>query len=53
MKARKGILKGFTGVSDPYEEPLKADIIVESSEQPPEKIVDYIYDKIKEAGYLS
>ena len=51
--ARKGVIKDFTGISDPYEKPINADIIVDSSGQSPEKIVNYIYKKIKKAGYLS
>ncbi|PSN70338.1 ATP-sulfurylase [Corynespora cassiicola Philippines] len=30
-KARRGEIKGFTGVDDPYEEPQKADLVVDTS----------------------
>ncbi|HLJ99706.1 MAG TPA: adenylyl-sulfate kinase [Streptosporangiaceae bacterium] len=30
-KARAGLLDGFTGVSDPYEEPYDADLILDTS----------------------
>ena len=33
MKALAGEIKNFTGISDPYEEPLAPDIIVNSSEE--------------------
>ena len=29
-KARKGEIKGFTGIDDPYEAPEKADLIVDT-----------------------
>jgi adenylylsulfate kinase len=45
-KAKAGIIKNFTGISDPYEAPEKADIVVktheESIEQSAKKILDYL-----------
>jgi adenylyl-sulfate kinase len=45
-KARAGIIKNFTGVSDPYEEPLHAEVVVntadETIEQSAEKILSYL-----------
>jgi adenylylsulfate kinase len=45
-KAREGIIKNFTGVSDPYEEPLKAEVVVhtgkESVEESAKKILDHL-----------
>lgn len=45
-KARTGEIKNFTGISDPYEEPEKADIVLhtdkESSEESIEKVVSYL-----------
>lgn len=45
-KARAGIIKNFTGISDPYEEPESPEITVntgsESIEQSAEKILDYL-----------
>lgn len=29
-KAREGVIKGFTGIDDPYEEPLKPEMIIET-----------------------
>jgi adenylyl-sulfate kinase len=37
-KARRGELKGFTGVDDPYEEPLDPDIVAKTAEHDPEAI---------------
>jgi sulfate adenylyltransferase len=50
--ARKGVIKQFTGISDPYEEPKNAEIIIDSSGISPEKLVDQIYDKINDLGYI-
>ena len=45
-KARAGIIKNFTGISDPYEEPEKAEVIVDTSkesiEESAEKILGYL-----------
>jgi len=50
--AREGILKEFTGISDPYEEPTNAEIVIDSGETAPELLVDEIYFRIKEMGYI-
>ena len=50
--ARKGTIKEFTGISDPYEAPTDAEIVVNSSEVPPEELVDQIYLSIKKLGYI-
>ncbi len=48
-KARAGEIKNFTGISDPYEAPEKAEIVVhtgdESIEQSGDKIIDYLRSK--------
>jgi len=50
--ARKGVIKEFTGISDPYEVPENAEIVVNSSGTSPEELVDQIYLRIKEMGYI-
>ena len=50
--ARKGIIKEFTGISDPYEIPENAEIIINSSGTSPEELVDQIFLRIKEMGYI-
>jgi sulfate adenylyltransferase len=50
--ARKGVIKEFTGISDPYEAPTDAEIVVNSSGTPPEELVDQIFIRIKEMGYI-
>jgi sulfate adenylyltransferase len=45
-KARRGEIKGFTGIDDPYEAPEKAEILLETVRSDPEsnarKIVEYL-----------
>tara|TARA_X000001036_G_scaffold417413_1_gene435368 strand:+ start:602 stop:2260 length:1659 start_codon:yes stop_codon:yes gene_type:complete len=50
--AREGIVKEFTGISDPYEVPVNPEIVIDSSGIAPEKLVDQIYNKIKELKYI-
>ncbi len=51
--ARKGKIKEFTGISDPYEEPSDPEIVINTSDDRPEKLVNRIYDAISEMGYIS
>lgn len=51
-KARQGILKQFTGINDPYEEPAHAEIVIDSSSENPEILVQDILLKIEQLGYL-
>jgi sulfate adenylyltransferase len=48
-KARKGLIKGFTGISDPYEEPERPELIAKTEEATPEElvaqIIQYLYDR--------
>jgi len=50
--AREGKIKEFTGISDPYEEPLDAEIVVNSSHENPEILVKKIYEKIVNMGFI-
>ena len=50
--AREGVIKEFTGISDPYEAPENAEIVIDSSDVKPEKLVDKIYNQIHELGYI-
>ena len=51
--ARQGVVKEFTGVSDPYEEPSNPELVIDSSGIGPEKLVGEIYSFIKGAGFIS
>ena len=50
--ARKGVIKEFTGISDPYEEPTDAEIVIDSNGRTPEVLVEEIFGRIKELGYI-
>lgn len=43
-KARRGELKGFTGIDDPYEPPQNPEIKLETVDRPPETNVDAILE---------
>ena len=51
-KARKGMIKEFTGISDPYEAPKNPELIIDSSQENPEQLVQTIIEKLEELGYL-
>ena len=52
-KARSGEIKNFTGVSDPYEEPLNPEVTCETDKETLEESVDKVMAKLEELGYLS
>lgn len=51
QKARNGEIKGFTGVDDPYEEPLNPEMVVKTGGKPPEEIVEDIIKYLNDEGY--
>jgi adenylylsulfate kinase-like enzyme len=51
-KARAGILKDFTGVSDPYEEPKDAEIVINTADVTPEEAALAIMLYMEREGYL-
>jgi len=51
-KAMKGEIKEFTGISDPYEEPLKPEILLETDRETLEESAAKVLDKLREFGYL-
>ncbi len=51
-KARAGILKEFTGISDPYEEPSDADMILETTELTPEEAAHAVILHLEKEGYI-
>jgi adenylyl-sulfate kinase len=51
-KALAGNLPHFTGVSDPYEEPLKPEILVETDRETPEASAGKILGLLEKMGYL-
>ena len=50
-KARAGILKQFTGISDPYEAPADASIAIQTEEMSPEEAAEHIVGFLRTEGY--
>lgn len=51
-KARAGEIKGFTGIDDPYEQPLNPDIECRTAKEKVTESVSKIMAKIEELSYL-
>jgi sulfate adenylyltransferase len=51
-KARAGILKEFTGISDPYEEPQDADVVIDTATLSPEEAAQEILLFLEKEGYV-
>ena len=51
-KALAGEIQQFTGITDPYEPPLAAEVVVHSADEPPEESTRRILDKLKCLGLL-
>jgi len=52
-KARAGIIPQFTGVSDPYEEPTDAELVLDTTEMAPEEAAREILLFLEKAGFIS
>jgi sulfate adenylyltransferase len=51
-KARAGLIKGFTGIDDPYEVPEKAEIVIDTSELSPDLAAHRILITLEKHGFL-
>lgn len=51
-RAIAGEIPNFTGISDPYEEPLNGEIVVETDRQSPEESLCAIVETLKRLDYL-
>jgi len=51
-KARAGEIKNFTGVNDPYEPPLKPEIVLKTAELRPEACVAQLLGYLRQHGIL-
>jgi sulfate adenylyltransferase len=52
-KARAGLIPHFTGISDPYEEPDDADVVVDTSVEPLDASLDRLLTALRAGGWLS
>ncbi|HVD46832.1 MAG TPA: adenylyl-sulfate kinase, partial [Candidatus Limnocylindria bacterium] len=51
-KARAGILKEFTGISDPYEEPVDADVVIDTTGVTPAEAAQQIILHLEREGFI-
>lgn len=51
-KARAGIIKEFTGISDPYEEPTDAEVVIDTTDVSPEEAAHGIVLHLEKEGYI-
>ena len=51
-KARAGILKGFTGIDDPYEVPEKPELRLDTTESTPDMSAHVIIVKLESLGFI-
>jgi len=51
-KARAGEIKGFTGIDDPYEEPVAPELILLAAEKTPDILADEVISFLQNKGIL-
>ena len=51
-KARAGIVKEFTGISDPYESPGDAEVVIDTTEVSPDEAAQQIILHLEREGYI-
>jgi len=51
-KARAGLITNFTGISDPYEPPSDADLVLDTSKLNPAEDTNLILRHLVKEGYL-
>jgi len=51
-KARAGIIQEFTGISDPYEEPKDAQVVINTADLTPEEAVQEILLYLEREGFI-
>ncbi|MFH0946781.1 MAG: bifunctional sulfate adenylyltransferase/adenylylsulfate kinase [Planctomycetota bacterium] len=51
-KARAGVIKEFTGISDPYEEPADADVLLPTQDLTPEEAAQQVILYLEREGYV-
>jgi sulfate adenylyltransferase len=51
-KARAGLIKGFTGIDDPYEVPENPEITIDTSELTPDTLAHRVIIKLESMGFI-
>jgi len=52
QKARSGLIKGFTGIDDPYEPPVNPELTIDTGSVTVAEAVDLIVYHLREKGYI-
>ncbi len=52
-KAIKGEIKEFTGISDPYEEPLSPELVIDTENEEPRESAEKVINYLIERGYVT
>lgn len=52
-KARAGEIKGFTGIDDPYEAPIKPELVLDAAKQSPQEAAVILVELLEKAGKIS
>ncbi|SCL39931.1 adenylylsulfate kinase [Micromonospora rhizosphaerae] len=51
-RARAGLLTGMTGIDDPYEEPIDADLVVDTTDMTVDEAVKVVMTHLTETGWV-
>ncbi len=51
-KARAGVLKGVTGIDDPYEEPERPEVVIDTQALTPQLAAQRIFVKLESMGFI-
>jgi sulfate adenylyltransferase len=51
-KARAGIIRQFTGISDPYEAPTDAELVLDTTDMSPDEAAQRIFLHLEKEGYF-
>jgi sulfate adenylyltransferase len=52
-KARAGLVKEFTGISDPYEAPLDSELVIDTAQTNPDQAAQQILTRLEKDGYIN
>lgn len=51
-KARAGLVKGFTGIDDPYEVPVNPEMVLDTTALTPDDCAQHILQKLTQLGFI-
>jgi sulfate adenylyltransferase len=51
-KARAGLVKEFTGISDPYEPPSDAEVVIDTADMTPDEAAQQIFLHLEKHGFI-